>query len=203
MAPMANKSRSAHFSQILCCPRSRILKYVRSDSVQFLPASNNSVVIPGLPFEILVPGVMDEFCRFCLEMPQDFPQGPFGILHQGPILFCGRSRETQTYGNVGSILKSRVMRLLGRDLINQIPTHAFIPKDNYSMQVIWHDLIHIERDIRHFIRNRTPADVRYDPYLRKLDGTILNLPKAAFPPKCVDCDKIGPRRRVVVFFQSY
>jgi hypothetical protein len=112
MAPMANKSRSAHFSQILCCPRSRILKYVRSDSVQFLPASNNSVVIPGLPFEILVPGVMDEFCRFCLEMPQNFAQGPFGILHQGPILFCGRSRETQTYGNVRSILKSRVMRLL-------------------------------------------------------------------------------------------
>jgi hypothetical protein len=71
------------------------------------------------------------------------------------------------------------------------------------MQVIWHDLIHIERDIRHFIRNSTPADIRYDPYLRKLDGTILNLPKAAFPPKCVDCDKIGPRRRVVVFSQSY
>lgn len=39
------------------------------------------------------------------------------------------------------------------------------------MQVIWHDLIHIERDIRHFIRNRAPADIRYDPYLRKLHGT--------------------------------
>ncbi len=129
-------------------PVGGVFEDVFPDSVQIFAVSYDVLVKPSEPGKLSISGIVDLLCGLRLEAPYDFAQCAFRILHKQPCCSC-------VFFPVG----------VSMDLINLVHTRwsrrfVFDRTPRYlddSMNMIWHDLVNVQRYFRKVRGDSLPA----------------------------------------------